>query len=140
MRFILDTSFLVALRKGNSKARRALENRRGEANELGVSRITQYELELGGNYLWKKYGDARELAWLDDIFRWLDIYEIDEEVVHNAAEVQAVALTKGKPFPDIDLLIALSAKSGSELLTLDENHLKMRDSLKSKGIIVSGLG
>ena len=121
-------------------ARRALENRRGEANELGVSRITQYELELGGNYLWKKYGEARELAWLDDIFSWLNIYEIDEEVVHNTAEVQADALTKGKPFPDIDLLIALSAKSGSELLTLDENHMKMRDSLKSKGITVSGLG
>jgi hypothetical protein len=66
--------------------------------------------------------------WIAFIFRNL-----------NSFLLQAVALTKGKPFPDIDLLIALSAKSVSELLSLDENHLKMCDSLKSKGIRLVGL-
>ena len=94
-------------------------------------------MRLGGDFLWKKYGDARELAWLDDILDWLTVYEIDDAVIRAASDVQAQALRKGKPFPDMDLLIALSPKSGSELLTLDENQLRMRELLNEKGVKVS---
>jgi len=136
LKLVLDTSILVALRRGDSEVQRALKDRRAYVEELGASRLTEYELKLGGNYLWKKHGDARELAWLDEIFSWLRVYEIDEEVVSNAADVQGQALRSGKPFPDMDLLIALSGKSGSELLTLDEDQLKMKESLKAKGVAV----
>ena len=91
---------------------------------------------LGANFLWKKYNDARESAWLDEALDWLTIYEVDGEVVRRAAEIQAEALTKGKPLPEMDLLVALSAKSGSELLTFDHDQLKMREMLKAEGVTV----
>lgn len=136
MRLILDTSILVALRRGDAMARRALEARRDRVEEVGMSRLTEYELRLGANFLWTKYNDARELAWLDEILDWLAVYEIDGDVVRIAAEVQAEALTKGRPLPEMDLLVALSARSGSELLTLDEDQLRMREVLKARGVTV----
>ena len=136
MRLILDTSLLVGLRRGDAKAQRALTERRDKADEVGISRLTEYELLLGANFLWKKYNDARESAWLDEALDWLTIYEVDGEVVRRAAEIQAEALTKGKPLPEMDLLVALSAKSGSELLTFDHDQLKMREMLKAQGVTV----
>ncbi len=136
MRLILDTSMLVALRKGDPRAQRALKERRESADEIGVSRLTEYELRLGASYLWKKYGDARESAWLDDALDWLTIYEIDGEVVRKAAEVQAEALIGGEPLPEMDLLVALSAKPGSQLLTLDDDQLRMKERLKANGVLV----
>lgn len=138
MRLILDTSILVALRRGDAMARRALEARRDRVEEVGMSRLTEYELRLGANFLWTKYNDARELAWLDEILDWLAVYEIDGDVVRIAAEVQAEALTKGRPLPEMGLLVALSARSGSELLTLDEDQLRMREVLKARGVTVEG--
>lgn len=134
MRLILDTGALIALRKGNPKVQRVLKERRDEYDELGVSRLTEYELRLGGNFLWNKYGDARELTWLDEVLDWLTIYEIDEDVIRDAAEVQAEAMANGQPFPDMDLLIALSGKSGSVLATLDDDQREMKESLKKKGV------
>jgi len=136
LRLILDTSLLVGLRRGDAKAQRALTERRDKADEVGISRLTEYELLLGANFLWKKYNDARESAWLDEALDWLTIYEVDGEVVRRAAEIQAEALTKGKPLPEMDLLVALSAKSGSELLTFDHDQLKMREMLKAQGVTV----
>lgn len=127
---------LVALRKGDPRAQRALKERRESADEIGVSRLTEYELRLGASYLWKKYGDARESAWLDDALDWLTIYEIDGEVVRKAAEVQAEALIGGEPLPEMDLLVALSAKPGSQLLTLDDDQLRMKERLKANGVLV----
>jgi len=136
LRIILDTSLLVSLRRGDPAAQNALRERREKAEEVGISRLTEYELLLGANFLWKKYNDARESAWLDEALDWLIIYEVDGDVVRTAAEVQAEALTRGKPLPEMDLLVALSAKSGSELLTLDADQLKMREVLKSRGVTV----
>jgi predicted nucleic acid-binding protein len=137
VKLILDTSFLVALRRGDPEAQDALMARRSQADELGISRLTEYELRLGANYLWKKHGDARESAWLDEVLDWLTLYEVDEDVVRNAADVQAEALLRGEPLPEMDLLVALSAKSGSELLTLDDDQLKMGGRLKAKGVTVA---
>ncbi len=137
MRLILDTSVLVALRRGDPGVQAALKRRKNQAEEVGVSRLTEYELKLGANQLWKKYGDARELAWLEGLFDWLTVYEIDEDVVRAAADLQADALGAGEPFSDMDLLIALSAKLGSELLTLDKDQSNMKEKLKAKGVTVS---
>ena len=139
MRIILDTSALIALRRKDAKVERALKTLRDTAEEIGISRLTEYGLRLGGNYLWKKYWEARELAWLDEILDWLTIYDVDEGVVRDAVEVRAERLSKGKHFLDLDLLIALSEKSGSELVTFDEDQEKMKDTLKRKGVSIHAL-
>ena len=137
MRLLLDTSVIIGLRKGDVRARRALDDRRSTADEVGISRLTQYELLTGASYLWQKFNDAREVAWLEDLWTWLKVYEVDGEVAETAAEVQAEALAKGRPWPDMDLLVALSAKKGSELLTRDEDQLAMKAALSKVGVAVS---
>lgn len=120
--------------------KKALADRRGKVDDIGMSRLSEYELRVGGDYLWRKYGDARETAWLEDVLGWLRVYEVDREVVADAADVQAQRLQEGNPVPDMDLLVALSAKRGSELITLDEDQSEMSEALKSKGVVVSFLG
>jgi predicted nucleic acid-binding protein len=125
---------VIALRKGDRRVLSALRGRRNTTEEVGISRLSHYELLLGGTYLWESYHDARELAWLEEVLSWLAVYEVDADVVKAAAELQAKALRRGEPLADVDLLIALSAKSGSELLTLDDDQLKMAGALRSKGV------
>lgn len=139
MKLLLDTSVVIALRKGNAKVRHALDSRKSTADEVGISRLTQYELLTGATYLWQKYNDAREVAWLEDLSSWLKVYEVDGEVATAAAEVQAEALARGRPWPDMDLLVALSAKRGSELLTADEDQLAMKAALSKMGVAVSAV-
>ncbi len=136
MKLLLDTSALIALRKGDQKVESALRARRDTAEEVGISRLTHYELLLGASYLWQTHHDARELAWLEEALNWLDVYEVDGEVVKDAADLQTRALQRGKPLPDMDLLIALSARSGSELLTLDDDQRDMAGALSSKGVAI----
>lgn len=89
--------------------------------------------------MWQTHHDARELAWLEEALSWLDVYEVDGDVVKDAADLQTEALQRGEPLPDMDLLIALSARSGSELLTLDNDQLNMAEALRSKGVAVASL-
>jgi len=60
LKILLDTSFLIELKRGNKKAVDALESRKGECEDVVVSSLTVYELLVGANYVWKKHGDARE--------------------------------------------------------------------------------
>ncbi|MEM4497451.1 MAG: type II toxin-antitoxin system VapC family toxin [Nitrososphaerota archaeon] len=136
MRLLLDTSFLVALRKGEPEARRTLESLKDRIEDIGISRLTEYELMIGAFYLWKKYGDARELAWLDEALKWLTIYEVDKEVIRLASEIKAEVLLSGETVYDIDLLIAVSGKPGSALLTLDKNQFKLKNYLEKIGITI----
>lgn len=136
MRLLLDTSFLIALKKGDLKARKILESLRDKVEDVGISRLTQYELMVGAFYLWRKYGDARELTWLDELLKWLTIYEVDDEVVRLASKIKAETILKGEIVYDIDLIIAVSGKSGSALLTVDNDQLKLKNNLESIGITV----
>jgi predicted nucleic acid-binding protein len=136
LKLVLDTTALIALRKGDESVQRALRERRESADDVGMSRLSEYELRVGAEFLWKKHGDVRESAWLDEVLSWVSIYEDDAEVVREAAKVQAEYMQKGKPVPDMDLLIALSGKDGSELMTLDEGQLAIKDALEAKGITV----
>ncbi|MGQ9469861.1 MAG: type II toxin-antitoxin system VapC family toxin [Nitrososphaerales archaeon] len=140
MRLLLDTSFLIALRKGDHKVAEVFEAKKGEAEDVGISRLSQYELLVGASYLWKKHGDVREYLWMEETLRWLTIYELDGDVVRMAAEAKCEALLRGEDVPDMDLLIALSAKAGSELLTLDEDHARLKGYLNEKGVRVTYLG
>lgn len=134
MRLLLDTSFLIALKKGDLEARKTLESMRDKVEDIGISRLTEYELMVGAFYLWRKYGDARELAWLDEALKWLTINEIDDEVIRLASRIKAETMLNGETVYDIDLLIAVSGKSGSALLTLDKNQLKLKNYLEGIGI------
>lgn len=136
MKLLLDTSFLIALKKGDSAALKLLNEKRDIATEVGISRLTQYELLVGALYLWKKYGDIRELAWVEEALTWLKVFEIDDEVIKVAAEIKAKAVSEGKALPDMNLLIAVSGKQGTELLTLDEDQIKSSKDLEVKGIRV----
>jgi len=137
LKLILDTSFLIALKRGDKAARRLLEERRGRAEDIGISRLSQYELLVGALYMVKKYGDVRELAWINEALRWLTIYEVEKDVIETAARVKSESILKGEDLPDLDLLIALSGKENSELLTLDEDQIKMAKYLAKYKIIVS---
>ncbi|MEM0232882.1 MAG: type II toxin-antitoxin system VapC family toxin [Nitrososphaerota archaeon] len=112
MKLLIDTSFLIALRKGDLKARKTLESLKDKIEDIGISRLTEYELMVGAFYLWKKYGDARELAWLNEVLKWLTIYEVDEEVIKLDSKIKSEALLNGEreTIYDIDLLIAVSGK------------------------------
>ncbi|MEM4006564.1 MAG: type II toxin-antitoxin system VapC family toxin [Nitrososphaerota archaeon] len=112
MKLLINTSFLIALRKGDLKARKTLESLKDKIEDIGISRLTEYELMVGAFYLWKKYGDARELAWLNEVLKWLTIYEVDEEVIKLDSKIKSEALLNGEreTIYDIDLLIAVSGK------------------------------
>jgi predicted nucleic acid-binding protein len=99
LRLLLDASFLLALRRGEDGARRMLDERKNTADEVGVSRLTEYEIRVGAQHLWKKYGDARELAWIEGLFEWLTVYEVDAGVIGEASELQAGALGRGRRSP-----------------------------------------
>lgn len=134
MKLLLDTSFLIALKKGEIQARKILESLKDSVEDVGVSRLTEYELMVGALYMWKKYGDAKELAWIDEALKWLTIYEVDEETIKLASQIRAETMLKGEVFHDIDLLIAVSGKSGSALLTFDKEQTKLKDYLEKLGI------
>lgn len=136
MRLLLDTSFLVALKRGDPKARKILESMKDKAEDIGISRLTEYELMVGAFYLWKKYGDAREFAWLDEALKWLTIYEIDSETVRLASQIRAESMLNGVALHDTDLLIAVCGKTGSSLLTFDEDQLKLKGYLEKIGITI----
>ncbi len=136
MKLILDTSFILELRRGNNKAKEILRKESKEAEDILISPLSKYELLVGAYYLWLKKGDMRERLWINDLLAWLTINELDEEAIKRAAEVKAEALLKGLSLPDMDLLIALSTNPPAKLLTFDEDHEKMKELLSKRGIDV----
>lgn len=140
MKLILDTSFILELRKGNGRAAEVLRKESREAEDILISSLTEYELLVGAYYLWLKRRDAGERLWIEDLLAWLTVSELNEGIVRRAAEVKAEALLKGIPLPDMDLLIALSAEPPAKLLTFDEDHERMKELLSERGIDVLFLG
>ena len=140
MRLLLDTSFILELRRGNGRAVRALREESRGAEDILISALTKYELLVGAYYLWLKRGDARERLWLEDLLAWLTVAELSEEAIRRAAEAKAESILRGTPAPDFDLLVALSAEPPAKLLTFDEDHGRMRELLKERGVEVLFLG
>lgn len=136
MRLLLDTSFIIELRKGNKRAIEALRRESRDAEDVVISPLTKYELLVGAYYAWLKRGDARERLWLEDLLAWLTVCELSEGVIKRAAELKAEALAKGLPLPDVDLLIAVTPEPPIKLLTFDEDHEKMRELLEKRGVRV----
>ncbi|MCD6348258.1 MAG: type II toxin-antitoxin system VapC family toxin [Candidatus Korarchaeota archaeon] len=136
MRLLLDTSFLLELRKGNEEAEKSLREESKDASDIGISVLTLYELLVGSHYVWMRRKDPRERIWLDNLLKWLTIYELREEVVRRAAEAKAEAMLEGMGLPDMDLLIALTVDGPAKLLTCDEDHKAMAYLLKKRDIQV----
>ncbi len=132
MRLLLDTSFLLELRKG--KFIDLLRKESEDIGDVGISILSLYELLVGAYYL-KERGDYRELLWIDSLLRWVSTYPLDEEGIKLAAKLKAKSLRRGEAYPDVDLLIATSVRP-SKLLTCDEDHWRMREDLEKYGIEV----
>ncbi|MCS6768759.1 MAG: type II toxin-antitoxin system VapC family toxin [Candidatus Nitrosocaldus sp.] len=128
MKLVLDTSFLIELKKGNELARRVLEERKKDCEDLMISAISIYELLAGAYYIWKRYGNAREMIIINEMLKSLTINPLDSSAAKRSAEVRAELMLKGIVVPDIDIMIACSIdeKSG-EILTFDEDLLKLRE-------------
>ncbi len=136
MKIILDTSFLLELRRKNKEAANLLKKESEDASDIGISVLTLYELEVGSRYVWLKKKDLSERFWLDDIMKWLTVYGLTEEGARKAAEIRVKAMLDGETLPDIDLLIATTANGPVKLLTSDEDHLKMSSLLEEIGVKV----
>jgi predicted nucleic acid-binding protein len=136
MKLILDTSFLIELKKNNEKAVEALEKYKKEAEDVVVSILTKYELLVGSLYLLNKTKDLREYAWLEEVLKWVTVANLNSEIVELAAEVKARALLKGETLPDLDLLICLSGGKDCLVLTFDESQAKIGNYLKDVGVKV----
>jgi len=136
LKLLLDTSFILELKKKNEMAIDALRRESEEAEDILISSLTEYELLVGAYYLWLKKRDAGEKIWLDNLLTWLTVRELDERAIKRAAEIRAEALMEGVVLPDMDLLIAVTAEPPAKLLTFDEDHEKMKNLLEKKGVKV----
>ena len=120
MKIILDTSFLIELKRGNKKAVKALKVRKDECEDIIVSSLTVYELFVGANYIWKKHGNAKEIMIINDMLKPLTVVPVDLDVVKRASSVKAELMLKGVDVPDLDILIACSDEN-AEILTFDKD-------------------
>ncbi|MBO8183271.1 MAG: type II toxin-antitoxin system VapC family toxin [Archaeoglobus sp.] len=134
MKAILDTSFLIELKKGNKKALEALEERKGVCEDVIVSILTAYELLVGASYVWKKYGNTKEMMTINDMLKHLTVAPIDMGVIKRASEVKSELMLRGVAVPDLDILIACS--DDGEILTFDEDF----NPLKNLGFKITFLG
>ena len=125
MKVILDTSFLIELKKGNKKAVEALEGRKEECEDIIVSSLTAYELLVGANYVWKKHGNAKEMMIINDMLKSLTVVPVDLDVVKRASSVKAELMLRSMDVPDLDILIACS--SDGEILTFDKDFNPLKD-------------
>lgn len=125
MKILLDTSFLIELKKGNKKAVEALEERKDRCEDIIVSTLTVYELLVGANYIWKKHGNAKEMMIINDMLKALTIAPVDLDAVKRASEIKSELMLRGTDVPDLDILIACS--DDGEILTFDKDFNPLRE-------------
>ena len=136
MNLLLDTSFLLELRRGSSKAAESLRRAAEGAGDLLISVLTEYELLVGAYHVLRARGDSGELVWLQRILRWVSVVPLTRRAVDLAARVRARAEERGVGVPDLDLLIACSPDPPARLLTCDSDHQRISDLLAGEGIEV----
>lgn len=125
MKILLDTSFLIELKKGNKNALNILIDRKKKAQDVLVSSLTIYELLSGAHYILKKHDDIKELKQIQEMLQNLTEAVIDIKVIWKAAELKAELLLSGTPVPDIDIIIACSDEA--EILTYDSDFGRLTD-------------
>jgi len=125
MRLLLDTSFIIQLKKRNPKAIAMLNEFKKDAEDILISSLSMYELLCGAHYILKKYNSITELKQIERILSYLTEVPVDSNVAWKAAEVRAKLLLNGVTVPEIDLLIACSADE-AKILTFDKDFLKLK--------------
>jgi len=126
LKVVLDTSFLIELKRGNKKAVNALEKRKDECEDIIVSSLTVYELLVGANYVWKKHGNAKEMMIIGEMLKYLTVVPVDLDVVKRASNVKAELMLRGIDAPDLDVLIACSSEN-AEIITFDKDFNLLKD-------------
>ncbi len=94
--------------------------------DLLVSSLTVYELLVEANYVFKKYGNAKELMVINEILKPLTPVSIDFDIVNRASAIKADAILIGLDVPDMDILIACSGED-AEILTFDRDFSPLED-------------
>jgi len=135
LKVILDTSFLIELKRGNRKAVEALKERKEGCEDIAVSILTVYELLAGANYVWKKHSNPKEMMIINDMLKFLTVVPVDSDVVKRASEIKSELMLRGTDVPDLDILIACSDED-AEILTFDKDF----DPLKELEFKISFLG
>lgn len=104
MSFILDTDICSAYLRGNPKVAQRFTQYSGR---LHVSAVTVGEL-----FTWALRASAppSRRQKLDQMLLDVDTLYVDEEVGRKFGEMRAALLDAGRPTPDVDLLIAATAK------------------------------
>ena len=125
MKVILDTSFLIELKKSNMLAVKVLEERKKTSEDILVSSLTIFELLSGAHYLIKKHKNTTELKIIQNMLQFLTEAIIDSKVTWKAAETRAELMIQGISVPDIDLLIACSEEA--EVLTFDKDFEPLKE-------------
>jgi predicted nucleic acid-binding protein len=101
--FLLDTNICSAYLKGDSRAFNRFVQHNGG---LAVSSLVVGEL-----YSWVYRANTKRgrLQGLSDLLSELQILPVDYDVARKFGEVRAALLDRGRPTPEIDLLIASTA-------------------------------
>ncbi len=126
MRILLDTSFIIELKRGNRRAREVLESKKSECEDLLVSSLTIYELLAGAMYIWKKYKNFSEFLKIQEILKFLTEIPMNSIIAIKASEMKAILKLKGLKVSDLDILIACSAED-AEILTFDKDFEKLKE-------------
>lgn len=125
MKVLLDTSFLIQLKKKNPIAESELKKCKDIAEDIIISSLTIYELLAGAHYIYKKHGSMKEMKQVELITKFLTQVPLDSEVAWRAAETRASLQLKGQTIPDIDLIIACTEKN-IRILTFDGDFAPLK--------------
>jgi len=92
---LLNTSFLLELRRGSASARHALLELAERTTDLGCLSFSVCELCGGAFYRYLKWDDTSGLAWLEDLLGWVTACSVDKSTAEVAARVKAEAVARG---------------------------------------------
>lgn len=125
MKVLLDTSFLIQLKKKNPIAESELKKCKDIAEDIIISSLTIYELLAGAHYVYKKHETMKEMKQVELITKFLTQVPVDSEIAWRAAETRADLQLKGQIIPDIDLIIACTEEN-IRILTFDSDFAPLK--------------
>ena len=120
---VFDSSAILALLRNEAGSDVVLENLdRGCISAVNLGEIAQVQIR-----------DGRSLAEAEETFNQLGIpvIDVDAQLALAAAEIRAVALTKGLSQADC-LCLALAKREGEAALTADRQWLEVADAIGVK--------
>ena len=118
----LETSFLVRYLRGERWSEAYLESVGPQVTVI-VSPISLYELFAGAIR-----SRNESVEWTRRMLPGVEVMDFDETISADAAEIRATLLDQGEPIPDVDTLIAATARTaGAELIAIDDHFGRVPD-------------